>query len=211
MELVRVYPESIKLTYIFDHIDPFNAESSTIILEYKPLFSIFGFMPYIWIGAIVAVILAAVTSIYLKRPRIALSKVDLSMRRLVEEADSLTASYQDLTSLITSRRIMEKGYVRPRILDLRASIRRHGDKISAIASDLMKSSPELRDLMVSIRSSVKRLEQSVEELWVIVHRYLSGRIGRSAFEKRVDRHYKLLKKAYGEFADAVEELRERAK
>jgi len=211
VELVRVYPESIKLTYIFDHMDPFNAENSTIILEYKPLFSIFGFMPYIWVGAILAVALAAVTCIYLKRPRIALSKVDLSMRRLVEEADSLTASYQDLTSLITSGRIVEKGYVRPRILDLRASIRRHGDKISAIASDLMKSSPELRDLMASLRNSVRRLEQSVEELWVMVHRYLSGRIGRSAFEKRVDRHYKLLKRAYGEFADAVEELRERTK
>ena len=137
VELVRVYPESIELTYIFDHIDPFNAENSTIILEYKPLFSIFGFMPYIWVGAILAVALAAVTCIYLKRPRIALSKVDLSMRRLVEEADSLTASYQDLTSLITSGRIVEKGYVRPRILDLRASIRRHGC--------LLYTSPSPRD------------------------------------------------------------------
>ena len=75
----------------------------------------------------------------------------------------------------------------------------------------MKSSPELRDLMASLRNSVRRLEQSVEELWVMVHRYLSGRIGRSAFEKRVDRHYKLLKRAYGEFADTVEELREKTK
>ena len=211
VELVRIYPESIKLTYSFDHIDPFNVKNSTIVLDYKPFFSIFGLMAYIWVGAIAAVVLAAVTCIYLKRPRTALSKVDLSVRRLIEEADSLTASYQDLTSLITSGRIVEKGYVRPRILDLRASIRRHGDKISAIASDLMKTSPELRDLMTNTRSSVRKLQQSVEELWVTVHRYLSGRIGKSAFEKRVNRHYTLLKKIYGEFAEAIEELRERTK
>ena len=211
VELIRVYPETIKLTYIFDHIDPFNVENSTIILNYKPLFSVFGLMPYIWIGAIVAVALAAITCIYLRKPKTVLSKVDLSMRRLVEEADSLTASYQDLTSLITSGRIMEKGYVRPRILDFRASIKRHGDKISAIASDLMKTSPELRDLMINLRNSVRKLEQSVEELWVMIHRYLSGRISKSAFEKRVNRHYKILKKVYGEFAEAVEELREKVK
>jgi len=211
VELIRVYPETIKLTYIFDHVDPFNIENSTIILNYKPLFTVFGLMPYIWIGAIVAVALAAITCIYLRKPKTVLSKVDLSMRRLIEEADSLTASYQDLTSLITSGRIMEKGYVRPRILDFRASIKRHGDKISAIASDLMKTSPELRDLMTNLRNSVRRLEQSIEELWVMIHRYLSGRIGRSAFEKRVNRHYKILKKVYGEFAEAVEELRERVK
>ena len=211
VELVRVYPEKLRLTYTFDHIDPFNAGNSTIILDYKPVFSVLGLMPYIWVGAIAAVALTAMTCIYLRRPKITLSRVDLSLRRLLEEADSLTASYQDLTSLITSGRIVEKGYVRPRILDFRASIKRHGDRISAIASDLMRVSPEHRDLMTNIRGSVRRLEQSVEELWIMVHRYLSGRIGRSAFEKRVSRHYKLLKKVYGEFAEAVEELRERTK
>jgi len=210
-ELVRVYPENIRLTYILDHVNPFNIENSTTILDCRPFFSMFGLMPYIWIGAVAAVVLAAVTCIYLRKPKPILSKVDLSMRRLIEEADSLTASYQDLTSLIASGRIVEKGYVRPRILDFRASIKRHGDKILAIASDLMKSSPELKDSMTSIRNSVKRLEQSVEELWVMIHRYLSGRIGRSAFEKRVNRHYKILKKVYGEFAEAIEELRERVK
>lgn len=211
VELIRVYPETIRLTYIFDHINPFNVQNSTIVLNYKPIFSIFGLMPYIWIGAIAIVILAGVTCIYLRRPKPVLSKVDLSMKRLIEEADSLAASYQDLTSLITSGRIMEKGYVRPRILDFRASIRRHGDKILTIAADLMKTSPELRESMRDLRNSVRRLEQSIEELWVIIHRYLSGRIGRSAFEKRIDRHYKMLKKIYGEFAEAVEELREKLK
>ena len=211
LELVRVYPETIKLAYTFDHVNPFNVGNSTIVLDYRPFFSVFRLMPYIWTGAVAMVVLAAITCIYLRRPRLVLSKVELSMRRLIEEADSLTASYQGLTSLITSGRITEKGYIRPRILDFRASIRRHGDRISAIASELVKTSPELRDSMTNIKNSVRRLEQSVEELWVIIHRYLSGRIGKSAFEKRVDRHYRMLKKVYGEFAEAIEELREKIK
>ena len=75
----------------------------------------------------------------------------------------------------------------------------------------MKTSPELRDLMINLRNSVRKLEQSIEELWVMIHRYLSGRISKSAFEKRVNRHYRILKKVYGEFAEAVEELREKVK
>lgn len=205
--LQKIYPESLQLSYTFDHIDPFNAEETYVQLDYKPLPSRFSILPYLWGGVLAAIALGAVVSIYARRRAGVVSEEEKPLLELVDEADELSAACQRIADLISTRKILDKGYVRPRILELRSSVRRYTGRIASLAGELRKSKPELGEHLESLAEAAKRIESDVESLWLATHSYLTGSMGRSSFRKIAEEHYKRIREAHKKLSNELEYLR----
>ncbi len=205
--LQKIYPECLQLSYTFDHIDPFNAEKTYVQLDYKPLPSRFSILPYLWGGVLAAIALGAVGSIYARRRAGIVSEEEKPLLELVSEADELSAACQRIADLISTRKILDKGYIRPRILELRSSVRRYAGRIASLAGELKKSKPELREHLESLAEASRRIESDVESLWLATHSYLTGSIGRSSFRKISGEHYKRIGESHKRLSNELEYLR----
>jgi len=209
-ELQRLYPERIQLSYTFDHIDPFNAGELEVKLNYKPIPSRFALMPYLWGAVLAAVVFGSVASVYVrKRAGAAVKETEKPLFDLVSEADAISAACQRVADLISTRRILDKGYIRPRILELRSSIRRHAGRIASLAGEVAKLKPDLSERVKELADSAHSIESDVESLWIATHNYLTGSMGRSAFRRLAEQHYKRIGAAHRRLSEALEYLRGR--
>lgn len=208
-ELIRLYPERLRLAYNLGILSPLTAEERSIRVELKPVASRFAALPYLWGLALAVLVVGAVLSVSKLRITARVAEEEKKLGELVEEAEGVFAACQRIADLIATKRILDKGYIRPRLLELRSSVRRHGGRVAHLSAELRKLLPELSGPISSAAEASREIERDVESLWSRTHRYLTGSMGRSAFSKQAEEHYKRIREHHRRLSDALEKLRQK--
>ncbi len=204
-KLERVYPETLVLGFTFTHIDPFNYRDFQAKIDYRKSFSRFAILPYLWAAAIIIAV-GSIVSVYVRRGR---PEVVGPGGELLREADSLSADYLSAADLITSQKILDKGFIRPRILELRSDVKKRVGKLIALVGDVRKAMPGMEEKLRELADSARKLEEEVDSLWIATHSYLTGRMGRSAFRRVAEDHLRRMREAHRRFTETLEDLRSR--
>ncbi|MCD6235449.1 MAG: hypothetical protein J7J94_00410 [Thaumarchaeota archaeon] len=206
-EIRREYPNTVIMKYRFTHVDPFNVGNMAAEIEFTREFSPIPALPYLFAIAIFA--LAFTAAVYVKKPARAAAEKKVS-KDVLDEAQGLVSAYQIIIDLVRTGKIFEKGKARSLILQARAEARRSGERVRKLAREMRREKPEIEREIAKLEESCRKLERVLEQAWELAYPYLSGTLSRKKFEERLNRYYDDLKKAYGEFADSFEDLREKA-
>ncbi len=204
-KLERIYPETLVLGFTFTHIDPFNYRGIQARIDYRESVGRFSILPYLWAAAIIVAI-GSVVSVYVRRGR---PEAVGPGGELLREADTLSADYLSAADLITSQKILDKGFIRPRILELRSDMKRRVGKLVALIGEVRKTMPGMEDRLRELADSAKRLEEEIDSLWIATHSYLTGRMGRSAFRRIAEDHLRRMRETHRRFTEALEDIRSR--
>jgi hypothetical protein len=207
IEVKKIYPEKTLLTFSLGVASPLTIDLKKLNLIVKPLPSIFSFIPYM-LGVSMIVMIFGVLAYSLKpvfKP--SLKEYEERARKLIDEVEELVSSCRVLGELITSKKILDKGYVRPRILGIRNDVARHVSKIASYSVDLKKAYPEAVGSIDSLMVTSKMIQESIEHLWTQTHRYLTGVIAKALFNRQVEENYKSLLKYLDKLVKEGELLR----
>ncbi len=205
-EVRREYPETSIMTYKFTHLDPLNVKDAAVTVKFERTFSAFSILPYALVIAIFAI--GSVAALYIKKPERKAAE-EKPTRDLTDEAQGLISAYQTVVDLIRSGKIFEKGRARSTILEARAEARRSAERLRRAGRDVRKTSPEMSSELERLERSAGKLERALERAWDLAYPYFSGSLSKKRFRARLDEYYEELKKAYGEFADSLEEFRKK--
>ena len=207
IEVKKIYPEKTLLTFSLGVASPLTIDLKKLNVIVKPLPSIFSFIPYM-LGVSMIVMIFGVLAYSLKpvfKP--SLKEYEERARKLIDEVEELVSSCRVLGELITSKKILDKGYVRPRILGIRNDVARHVSKIASYSVDLKKAYPEAVGSIDSLMVTSKMIQESIEHLWTQTHRYLTGVIAKALFNRQVEENYKSLLKYLDKLVKEGELLR----
>lgn len=207
IEVKRIYPEKTSITFTLGMLSPLTEDTKSFKIEVKRTLSLSSFIPYV-LGASLTIFIVGIL-VYSLRPvfKPPLREYEEKARKLIEDVEGLIRSCNLVGDLITSRKILDKGYVRPRILEIRNDVSKYISRISSISIDLKKTVPEASDKIDILTNTSKMIEQSIEQLWMMVHKYLSGSMGRKVFDKQVEDVYKNILKNSEKMVRELEALR----
>ncbi|MCS7126316.1 MAG: hypothetical protein NZ929_05340 [Aigarchaeota archaeon] len=207
IEIKRVYPEKTLLTFTLGIVSPLTEDLKNFEIMVKRIPSVFSFIQYMLGASIIILIIGILT--YSLRPAVKplLKDYGEKARKLIEEVEGLIGSCRVIGDLIDSRKIFDKGYVRPRLLEVRSDVSKRISRITSISLDLKKANPEIVDIVDSLVQTSKIIERSVEDLWAQTHKYLTGSIGRKIFTTQVEDNYKTILKNSEKAVRELEALR----
>ncbi|MCL7391690.1 MAG: hypothetical protein LZ172_06645 [Thaumarchaeota archaeon] len=207
IEVKKTYPEKTLLTFSLGVASPLTMDLRKFNVIVKPVLSMFSFIPYM-LGVSMIIMIFGVLAYSLKpvfKP--SLKEYEERARKLIDEVEGLMSSCRVLGELITSKKILDKGYVRPRILGIRNDVARHVSKIASYSVDLKKTYPEAVDRIDSLMVTSRMIQESIEHLWTQTHRYLTGAIAKTLFTKQVEENYKSILKYLDKLVKEEEMLR----
>jgi len=207
IEVKKTYPEKTLLTFSLGVASPLTMDLRKFNVIVKPVLSMFSFIPYM-LGVSMIIMIFGVLAYSLKpvfKP--SLKEYEERARKLIDEVEGLVSSCRVLGELITSKKILDKGYVRPRILGIRNDVARHVSKIASYSVDLKKTYPEAVDRIDSLMVTSRMIQESIEHLWTQTHRYLTGAIAKTLFTKQVEENYKSILKYLDKLVKEEEMLR----
>jgi len=205
LEFRREYPGKSVLAYRFTHVDPINAGSLRIKLEYRSGFSPLQLLPYFALASTIFMA-CSVTAVYLTRGRGAARRVGL-LDRLLDEYQLLTLSYQSAADLLSSEKIYNRSYARRTLLGIRSDVRRSVGRLGRAAEELRRAKPEVSGEAGRLEEAAKLFEEAVEKIWNEVYPYLSGSAPRRRLEAILEGRRRELREAYERLSDSLELLR----
>lgn len=208
-ELVRTYPEKLRLTYYLGIVSPLSVDAREVRLRLEMRQSRFSALPPLWGVAVAVFALGLFVSAVKLRIRRTVTEEEKRLRDFVESADAVFAACQRIADLISTQRILDKGYVRPRLLELRSSIRKHAGRAAHLASQLRREFPKLSEPIDAASKAAQKIERETETLWTQTHRYLTGSTSKSTFSKQAEEHYKKIKESHRDLSEALEKLRQK--
>ncbi len=207
VQVKKIYPEKTYLTFYLGIVSPLTFEEKTLEVTVKQTPNIFSFIP-IMLG-VSSIIFFAGVLIYFLRPvfKPSIKEHEEKAFKLIGEVEELISSCNIVSELIASKKILDKGYVRERMLEVRNNIARNVGRIMSYSTDLRKTYPELEKSIESLTEFSRRVNESAEQLWTQTHRYLTGSIGKTLFTKQVDETYKNILKNLDILTKELEHLR----
>lgn len=207
IEVKKIYPEKTLLTFSLGVASPptIDLRKLNVIVKHAP--SMFSLIPYM-LGVSIIVMIFSVLAYSLKpvfKP--SLKEYEERARKLIDEVEGLASSCRVIGELVTSKKILDKGYVRPRILGVRNDVARHVSRIASYSVDLKKAYPEAVDRIDSLMVTSRMIQESIEHLWTQIHRYLTGAIAKTLFTRQVEEDYKSILKHLDKLVKEGELLR----
>lgn len=207
IEVKKIYPEKTFLTFSLGIASPLTMDFKKLDVIVRPVLSMFSFIPYMLGLSIIVLIIGVLT--YSLKPvfKPSLKEYEEKARKLIDEVEGLVSSCRVIAELVTSKKILDKGYVRPRILEVRNDVSRHVSKIASFSVDLKKTYPDTVDKIDSLLVTSRMIHESIEHLWTQTHRYLTGSIAKTLFTKQVEEDYRNITKYLDRLVKEGESLR----
>lgn len=207
IEVKKIYPEKTFLTFSLGIASPLTMDFKKLDVIVRPVLSMFSFIPYMLGLSIIVLIIGVLT--YSLKPvfKPSLKEYEEKARKLIDEVEGLVSSCRVIAELVTSKKILDKGYVRPRILEVRNDVSRHVSKIARFSVDLKKTYPDTVDKIDSLLVTSRMIHESIEHLWTQTHRYLTGSIAKTLFTKQVEEDYRNITKYLDRLVKEGESLR----
>jgi len=207
IEVKKIYPEKTVLTFSLGIASPLTIDLRGFNVIVKSVPSMFSLIPYM-LGISVVVMIFSVLAYSLKpvfKP--SLKEYEEKAKKLIDEVEGLASSCRVIGELITSKKMLDKGYVRPKMLGIRNDVARHVSKIASYSLDLKKAYPEAVDRIDSLMVTSRMIQESIEHLWTQTHRYLTGAVAKTLFNRQVEENYKSILKYLDKLVKEGELLR----
>lgn len=207
IQVKKVYPEKTYLTFHLGIVSPLTIEHKILDVTVKRGTGIFSLIPVI-LGASSIVLTAGVLTHFLRpvlKPPV--KRYEEKALKLVEEVEGLISSCNIIGELIASKKIVDKGHIRQRMLEVRNNITRYMNRITGYSMDLRKTYPELEKRLESLTDISRKISGSVEQLWTRTYKYLAGSTGKKLFAKQVEEIYKDILKQLDALSNELEILR----
>ncbi|MEM3619822.1 MAG: hypothetical protein QXP92_04920 [Nitrososphaerota archaeon] len=207
IEIKKIYPEKTLLTFYLGIVSPLNVESKkfNVVIERVP--SLFSLIPYILGISIIVLVIGTIMYSQKTIFKPSLKEYEETAKKLLEEVDGLMATCKAIGELIDAKKILDKGYVRPRILEIRNSVARYVGRIASHSVDLKKTYPDIAEKIDSLTTTSRLILEAVEYLWTQTHRYLTGSIAKPLFIKQAEEKNKEILKYLDKLVSDVESLK----
>jgi len=207
IEVKKIYPEKTLLTFSLGTASPLTMDFKKLDVIVRPVPSMFSFIPYMLGLSIIVLIIGVLTHSLKPAFKPSLKEYEEKARKLIDEVEGLVSSCRVIAELVTSKKILDKGYVRPRILEVRNDVARHVSRIASFSVDLKKTYPDTVDKIDSLIVTSRMIQESIEHLWTQTHRYLTGSIAKTLFTKQVEEDYRNITKYLDRLVKEGESLR----
>ncbi len=207
IEVKKIYPEKTLLTFSLGTASPLTMDFKKLDVIVRPVPSMFSFIPYMLGLSIIVLIIGVLTHSLEPAFKPSLKEYEEKARKLIDEVEGLVSSCRVIAELVTSKKILDKGYVRPRILEVRNDVARHVSRIASFSVDLKKTYPDTVDKIDSLIVTSRMIQESIEHLWTQTHRYLTGSIAKTLFTKQVEEDYRNITKYLDRLVKEGESLR----
>ena len=207
IEVKKIYPEKTLLTFSLGTASPLTMDFKKLDVIVRPVPSMFSFIPYMLGLSIIVLIIGVLTHSLKHAFKPSLKEYEEKARKLIDEVEGLVSSCRVIAELVTSKKILDKGYVRPRILEVRNDVARHVSRIASFSVDLKKTYPDTVDKIDSLIVTSRMIQESIEHLWTQTHRYLTGSIAKTLFTKQVEEDYRNITKYLDRLVKEGESLR----
>ncbi|MEM2148795.1 MAG: hypothetical protein QXO46_02845, partial [Nitrososphaerota archaeon] len=115
--------------------------------------------------------------------------------------------YMILEELISSRKILERSYIRTRLLEIKNSTSRNMLKILSLSTDIKKTTSIDVSRIDKIVGGLRDFEKMVENMWSLCQKYLSGSVGKATYLDSIEKMQNEFRKNVKEISEEIEILK----
>ncbi|MEM2519915.1 MAG: hypothetical protein QXM66_05740, partial [Nitrososphaerota archaeon] len=152
---------------------------------------------------IIGILLYRTTLVVKPLPTEQLEKI----KKFIELTETMLSSYMILEELISSRKILERSYIRTRLLEIKNSTSRNMLKILSLSTDIKKTTSIDVSRIDKIVGGLRDFEKMVENMWSLCQKYLSGSVGKATYLDSIEKMQNEFRKNVKEISEEIEILK----
>ena len=205
--IVKEYPEKTLLYFNLGITSPLTISQRIIEIDVKQFFSFYSAAPYLAASSliilIIGILLYRTTLVVKPLPTEQLEKI----KKFIELTETMLSLYMILEELISSRKILERSYIRTRLLEIKNSTSRNMLKILSLSTDIKKTTSIDVSRIDKIVGGLRDFEKMVENMWSLCQKYLSGSVGKATYLDSIEKMQNEFRKNVKEISEEIEILK----